>query len=223
MGRRAYGLDIRSATRLTRFPDVSVNLTLRPSDRGNIRAVPGRVLLARTTSSSYTDAPSRDGQTTPAGRAGSWNAWLTGALASNGLHKPSSLPISRTAGSTSSPISRMHLRVSSFFTNPSLPQKPTMDGRVSSSRRRILGTTVFGVPATICWSRIWSSNAAPRGFGRRPTAYSTNALRYDGEKYPDGLDHTGCARPVNSPCIHMNCRAFCNAFSSVSATWQRWR
>jgi hypothetical protein len=28
--------------------------------------------------------------------------------------------------------------------------------------------TVFGVPATICWLRIWSSNSAPRGFERRP-------------------------------------------------------
>ena len=51
----------------------------------------------------------------------------------------------------------------------------------------------------ICWLWICSSNAAPRGFERRPTAYSTNAVRYEGEKYPDGLDHTGWARPVNSP------------------------
>ena len=40
---------------------------------------------------------------------------------------------------------------------------------------------------------------------------------------PDGLDQTGWARPVNSPCIQMNCRAFARAFSSVSATWMRWR
>jgi hypothetical protein len=42
--------------------------------------------------------------------------------------------------------------------------------------------TVFGVPAMICWSRSWSSNAAARGLSRRPTANYTNALRMDGEK-----------------------------------------
>ena len=76
----------------------------------------------------------------------------------------------------------MHVRASSFFTKPSLAQNPRIDGRVSSSSRRSFGITVRGVPATICWSRSWSSKAAPRGFDRRPTAYSTNAVRYDGEK-----------------------------------------
>src|SRR6267142_3462299 len=99
--------------------------------------------------------------------------WLmpTGALASNGLQSPSSLPISRTAGSTSCPSSRMQVVVSWLLTKPSLAQSPRMDGRVSSRRRRNLGSTVFGVPAMICWSRIWSSKLAARGFEPRPTAY----------------------------------------------------
>src|SRR5438105_14493096 len=84
-----------------------------------------------------------------AGAADSGNAMLTGALASNGLQSPSSLPISLNAGNTSSPRSRMHVRVSALDTNPSAAQKPTMDGRVSSSSRRSLGITVLGVPATI--------------------------------------------------------------------------
>ena len=45
-----------------------------------------------------------------------------------------------------------------------------------------------------------------------------NARRPDGEKYPAGLAQTGFANPVNSPCIHMNWRAFAIAFSSVSCT-----
>ena len=47
--------------------------------------------------------------TAPAGTAGSRNLRPVGALASNGLQSPSSLPISRTAGSTSSPMSRMQV------------------------------------------------------------------------------------------------------------------
>src|SRR5438874_9058179 len=56
-----------------------------------------------------------------------------------------------------------------------------------------------------------------RSFERRPTAYSTNAVRYDGEKYPDGLDHTGWARPVkdrkstrlNSSHVEISYAVFC--------------
>ena len=44
----------------------------------------------------------------------------------------------------------MHVLASSFVTKPSLAQNPTMDGRVSSSKRRSFGITVFGVPAMIC-------------------------------------------------------------------------
>src|ERR1051326_4152714 len=54
----------------------------------------------------------------PSGFAGSGYARLVGALASNGLQRPSPLPISRTAGSTSLPISRMHVRVSFSLTKP---------------------------------------------------------------------------------------------------------
>src|SRR5580704_13958835 len=48
----------------------------------------------------------------------------TGALSSNGSLRPSSLPISRIAGMTSWPRSRMQVRASSSLTEPSLPQIP---------------------------------------------------------------------------------------------------
>jgi len=76
----------------------------------------------------------------------------------------------------------MHVRVSALDTNPSAAQKPTMEGRVSSSSRRSFGITVLGVPATIIWLLIWSSKDEPRGLDRRPTAYSTNCVRIEGEK-----------------------------------------
>src|SRR5437899_10559338 len=120
---------------------------------------------------------------------------LTGALASKGLQSPSSLPISRSAGSTSSPKRRIHVFVSALETNPSAAQNPRMDGRVSSSRRRSFGITVFGVPATIIWLLIWSSKAEPRGLDRRPTAYSTYADRIYAENYPVGVVHTWVEGP----------------------------
>ena len=59
------------------------------------------------------------------------------------------MAISRTAGITSWPKRRMQVRASSLVTDPSLPQKPRMPGRVRSNSSRSLAITCFGVPAMI--------------------------------------------------------------------------
>jgi isoprenylcysteine carboxyl methyltransferase (ICMT) family protein YpbQ len=84
---------------------------------------------------------------------------LTGWFVSNGLSRPNSLVISRTAGNTSWPMRRMQVLASSCVTLPSFPHMPRMPGRVSSSRMRNLAITCFGVPAMIIKSSSCFSNS----------------------------------------------------------------
>ena len=67
----------------------------------------------------------------------------------NASTRPSSRPISRTAGSTSSPMSRSERIESSWLIEPSPSQKKICPGRRVSSTWRTLGRTVFGVPVMI--------------------------------------------------------------------------
>ena len=81
------------------------------------------------------------GRGLPPGRACRWPG-----LTSKELGSSSSLAISRTAGMTSSPISRRLRMESSWVIAPSPSQKKTLPGRRYSSTWRILGMTVLGVP-----------------------------------------------------------------------------
>src|SRR6185312_4544426 len=101
----------------------------------------------------------------PSGRAGKAGHTLVASTGlfvftsiSNGLLRSSDLPISRTAGMTSSPISRRLRMASSWFMAPSPSQKKMLPGRRYSSTCRIFGITVLGVPVMMLILSIWSSN-----------------------------------------------------------------
>ena len=109
---------------------------------------------------------------------------LTGALASNGLQRPSSLPISRTAGSTSWPSSRMQvLRVLVADEAVAGPEARGCDGRVSSRSRRSFGMhRLRRAGDDLLVADLVLEGGAARVGARGPTANSTKAWRYDGEK-----------------------------------------
>ena len=111
------------------------------------------------------------------------NCRLTGVSASKGLFRSSAFAVSRSAGSTSCPSSRMQVRLSAWLTAPSLAQSDMMPGRVCSITWRSLAITVSGLPAMIMLFWICSSKLGRRrGLVPRPVENSTKPRRFSGEE-----------------------------------------